>query len=117
MIQNAETSYEQSVENAETRANECAEQANELLETVFEEYVLPEIEYGHFSVVIDNYVNTLNLQSSGVRRAFFSILHDLGYETSVSNIAITETRNNTMGTLRISWSQDRHCNDDFGWKK
>lgn len=113
MIQDAATSYEQSVENAETRAGECAIRADEILEKIFDDYIIPEIEYGHFSVAIEDYINKLDLWDAGVRTALFDRLNELGYQSNVTNVAITDARS-TTGKLIIMWFQDNHCINGFG---
>ena len=114
MIQDAATSYEQSVENAEARADECTVKADEILEKIFDDYILPEIEYGHFSVAIEDYINKLGLRDSGVRAAFFDRLNELGYQCNVTNVAITDTQINTTGKLMIMWLQEgHHCINGF----
>lgn len=114
MIQDAATSYEQSVENAEICAGECTIKADEILEKIFDDYVIPEIEYGHFSVAIDDYINKLDLWDSGIRTAFFDRLNELGYQCNITNVAITDTKINTTGKLIIMWFQEDHCINDFG---
>ena len=115
MIQDAATSYEQSVENAETRAAECIIKADEILEKIFDDYIIPEIEYGHFSVAIEDYINTLELRDSGVRAALFDRLNELGYQCNITNVAVTNTRMNTTGKLIIMWfSDDIPCINGFG---
>ena len=117
MIQNAETSYAESVGNAEAIKEKNIAKAEEKLEEVFRDYIKPEIEYGHFSVTIDDYVVKLNLRDAGVRTVFFDKLKELGYVTNTVNIAISNTRIEDTGQLMIDWNKDtRHCINDFGTK-
>ena len=117
MIQNAATSYEQSLSNRTESAAEALEEAEQILDVVFENYIEPEIRYGHLSVFIDDYVSKLGIQDSRVRTAFFDILKEAGYETTITNVAISNVRVASSGTLMISWNKIKNCVNGFGKKK
>ena len=106
MIQDAATSYEQSLSNRAENAEKAKEQAEKILDIVFKDYIQPEIEYGHFSVTIPNYTNVLNIMNSDIAQAFLDSLKNAGYTISVTSVAISSTNLGSSGTLMISWNLD-----------
>lgn len=87
----------------ERRVKEAAA-ANEIFNDFYQNYILPEAKYGHFSVKVPNYQQKLKLTDGGVTAAFFKCLDSLNYWWNVKNVKESDTLLENTGVLEVNWS-------------
>lgn len=81
--------------------------ANEIFENFYNDYILPEAKYGHYSTNVRNYVVELGLEDAGVRDCFFGCLAKLGYRWEAKDTRTSDTAFVFDSILTVSWDRSR----------
>lgn len=95
--------HEKTIEWGEERKVRDSAKANEIFSDFYEDYILPEAEYGHHKVEVRNYQKELGLDDAGLASAFFECLDTLGYRWNAENVRTSDTDFVFENKLTVCW--------------
>lgn len=98
-----------SAENAVEVNVKDAAVANQIFRDFYNDYMMVEAKYGHYSVSVRNYAQVLGLKNAGIMQAFFDNLDKLGYAWEATNVRTSDTGQTFESLLVVSWDERSRC--------